>query len=188
MQTQTSQFPRRGILTLKGVISREPAKQPTAVPAAESAKTSSRPVVEFKDGVQFVLIFSCPRTFVPEGIQTPPADGGNGVTAGSAEEGLRFSKAKVDLGGLLARCTVDSINVREQKGYCRVYVNCTIAANGDGFGPWKGSYERFVRRELARVWKRAVAKLHPDGKTSLELRDICKDAVAGVTIRFAIKG
>jgi len=150
----------------------------------EPARPSpARETVRFKSGAKLVLVFGCSRRFVPAGIQVIPA-GYGGATVKTPESDRRFSKARIDLDGLMARSTVDSINVCEKNGFCRVYVKCTIGGS-QGFHFWRGAYENFVRRTLLGVWKRAILKAHPDGRILLELRESCSDDTA-VKIGFAI--
>lgn len=170
-----------------------PAKKPTAPaqkqPPKQPAKKLASELVRVADGAKFVLIFSCPASFVPEGIQTPPAGGGgNGGQSekGGDEDARRFRQVMLDLDGLMGRCLVDSINVREQQGFCRVYVNCTIGVGTErGFHFWHGAYEKFVRKELGRFWKSAVLKSHLDGRTSLEVKKPYKGDAEAI-VRFGI--
>lgn len=174
----------------------EPTRQPSAQeskkpqaqkqPAKKKLQSPTRKTVELKNGAEFVLVFGCSHRFVPEGIQKLPVAGGGGNAATESESGDRFSVVRIDLDGLMSRCIVDKINVCMQKGYCRIYVNCTITAGGEGFKFWHGAYERFIRRGMSGAWKRAVLKLHPDGCTSLELRESCQND-AEVKIGFAIE-
>jgi len=204
-----------GTLTLKGIKSYAPVQESNATPtpgkAASATKKqaaapkekslaqwrdgaikelcsprATRELVKFAKGTEFVLIFNCPRKCIPDGIQVIPAGGGSGP-AGEAVEGVRrFRKAKIDLDGLMTRCLVDKINVRQKNEHCKVYVNCTVTAEGDrGFHFWHNSYEQFVRKEMRNAWERAVLK-QTDGRTTLELRGTCEPVA--VKIGFAVEG
>ncbi len=160
-------------------------KSPHAMSHPVPAPASKRELVKFTKGTEFVLIFNCPRKFVPEGIQVLPAGGGNGAP-GDAVEKARFRKARVDLEGLESRCLVDSINIREKNGFCRVYVNCTVTAEGHrGFHFWRGVTGDFVRKEMKFAWEHTIVKKVGDRMT-LELRSACQEAE--VKIGFAIEG
>jgi|GEM_PF-4800068 len=159
---------------------------PTQEPKRQPVKQET---VTFEAGTKFVLVFGCPRVVVPEKIQVLQA-GGGGTTGATPEDAnaRRFAKVRIDLEGLMSRCVVGDINVRVRNGFCRVYVNCLIAAGGVGLGRWNDvSYGPFVRKEVTRVWKRAIMKKSTNGSTTLELRGVCKDA-AETMIRFGIEG
>ncbi|TSC63810.1 MAG: hypothetical protein G01um101491_455 [Parcubacteria group bacterium Gr01-1014_91] len=147
-------------------------KRKPEVPAKPSPKQET---VKLKDGTKFVLIFSLPRRKVPEGLQVLKQTGGAiGYTPEPQEvpQDVRFGKASIDLDGLMQRVSVDVINVCQgERDFCRVYVNCTvgIVTKSQGFGPWTGDYERFVRKNVEQVWGRAIVK-RADDKTSMELR------------------
>ncbi len=142
--------------------------------------------IRFHEGEEFVVIFGCPRHKVLDGIQVLPM----GICARGeqppAEDILRFSNAKVDLDGLLARCTVEGINVREvSEGFCEVFINCTASRKSEGFKHWAGLYEDFVRSSLPHTWAKATFKRH-DGRTSLKLRNSCAAEDTATKLFFAI--
>lgn len=142
--------------------------------------------IRFQEGEEFVIIFGCLRHKVLEGIQVLPMGTSAHGEQSSAEGVLRFSNAKVDLDGLLARCTVDGINVREvSEGFCEVFVNCTATHKGEGFKHWAGLYEDFVRSVLPHTWAKATFKRH-DGRTSLKLRNSCATEDTATKLFFAI--
>ena len=148
--------------------------------------------VKLRDDTKFVIIFSLPRRKVPEGLQVLKQCGGNvGYTPAPQEapEDVRFSKADVDLDGLMTRVSVDEINISQnERAYCTVYVNCTVGVGNkdQGFGPWTGPYEDFVRDTVDYiVWGRAIVKFGAD-KTTFELRKPV-DGNAEVKVRFAIE-
>lgn len=163
-------------------------RKPEQAPAKPTLKQET---VKLKDGTKFVVIFSLPRRLVPKGLQVMKRLGGSVGYAPDKQEApqdIRFSKADVDLDGLMARLSVDVINISEnEREFCTVYVNCTtgVGCKDQGFGPWAGDYERFVRKNVEQVWGRAIVR-HADGKTSLELRKPV-DADAEVKVRFAIE-
>lgn len=180
-----AQYEEQRKLALQRPFQRKPAPQAPAKPVLEQE------FVKMKDGTKFVVIFSLPRRKVPEGLQVQHQLGGSVGYAPDkqdAPEDVRFSKAVIDLDGLMARVSVDVINISEnERAFCRVYVNCTVGVvtKFQGFGPWAGDYERFVRKSVDEVWSRAIVK-HADGKTSLELRKPI-DGAAEVKVRFAIE-
>lgn len=150
----------------------EQKRKPEEAPAKPSPKQET---VKLADGTKFVLIFSLPRRKVPAGLQVQHKLGGSVGYAPEkqdAPEDIRFSKAVIDLDGLMTRVSVDVINISEnERDFCRVYVNCTVGVvdKFQGFGPWTGDYERFVRKNVEQVWGRAIVK-HAEDKTSMELR------------------
>ena len=162
-----------------------PKQERPAAPAP--AKKVANETIEIRNGVEFVLIFSCSRAFLPDGIQVIPMGGSNsgGAASKEPEKDVRFSNMRVDLDSLISRCSVDSFNVLGRGNYRRVYVHCTMSADGDGFKFWHGPYEDLVRKAMRGVWKRAILKDHPDDHTSLEMRDVGGDAE--VRMRFGIK-
>ncbi len=190
MQTTASAAPQRGTLTLHGIVHKKPKAAQAPTPAStKPVGKKAHELVKMKNGARFVLIFSCPQSFVRAGIQTPPAGGGSG--GGEKNEvpgGIRFEKVAVDLDGLMARCLVEQINVREKNGFCQVYVNCVVGAvDGNlGFHFWHNSYEKFVRREMLRVWNHGALQEHSDGHTSLKVKKPHKGA-AQVKLKFAIE-
>lgn len=147
--------------------------------------------VKMRDGSKFVVIFSLPRRHIPDGLQVLHMSGGTATYAPPRDEtpqDVRFSKADIDLDGLMQRVSVDVINVCQgERNFCRVYVNCTVGVGGkhQGFNAWKGPYEDFVRENVGQVWSRAIVK-HAADKTSFELRKPVKDA-AETKVRFAIE-
>lgn len=182
MQTATVIGAKLANLGFRPLPEEEPA--PVVKPKSVQKKVKQ---IQLHDGENFVLIFACPRRLVYGGIQVLPAGGGNVV--GKIVPGTgRFRKAKVDLGGLMVRCVVDTINVRERQGHCRVYVNCIVGVGEKrGFHDWHGAYEMFVRKEMARTWDRAVLKKPGgNGRTSLEVSGTY-EGDAMVELDFAIK-
>lgn len=176
----------------KGVSPRRfQAPKPDRPRAPEPEKRVANETLPLRSGVGFTLIFNCPRSFVPEGIEVSSKDEDSDQRTAAEKpkedpkSGICFNNMRVDLDGLMSRCFVDSINVHERKGYCRVYVNCIIAAGGDGFDLWRGAYEDFIRKAMRGVWKRAVLADRPDGSTSLDLRYVGGDAE--VKMFFAVK-
>lgn len=152
-------------------------------------KPLTQELVKLRTGMKFVLIFGCPRKYVPDGIQVLSAGGGNsGSARQDALKEARFGKVKADLDGLMSRCVVDSINVRESVGFCRVYVNCTVGiSDTPGLHFWSGgAYEAFVRKSLAHTWGRAILKEQGD-RISLEMRNVMSGGDAAVKLRFAIE-
>lgn len=142
--------------------------------------------IRFQEGEEFVIIFGCPRHKVLDGIQVLPKGTPARGAQPPAEGVLRFSNAKVDLDGLLARCTVDGINVcAVSEGFCEVFINCTASRKSEGFKYWAGLYEDFVRSVLPHTWAKAVFKRH-DGRTSLSLRNLCAAEDTAMKLFFAI--
>lgn len=172
-------------LALQRPPQRKPAQQASAKPALKQE------AVKLKDGTKFVIIFSLPRRKVPEGLQVMHQVGGGVGYAPDKQDSpddVRFSKADIDLDGLMSRVSVDVINISEnEREFCRVYVNCTvgIVAKFQGFGPWTGDYERFVRKNVEQIWGRAIVRC-ADDKASLELRKPV-EGDAEVKVRFAIE-
>lgn len=146
---------------------------------------------------QFVLVFECDPDQVPsnhakKGVQMVPMSGGSGGSAHpEATEIGRYKMATVDLKSLMARVSVDNINVVRMRGVCHVYVNCTVVASGErGWSTWgksnDGIYRKFVTGMLSgTAWKTSVVREFDD-KTSLSLRRIAKEPAEAV-IRFEIK-
>lgn len=180
-----AQYEEQRKLALQRPFQRKPAQQAPAKPAL------AQETVKLKDGVKFVVIFSLPRRKVPEGLQVQHQLGGSVGYAPEKQdtpEDVRFSKAVIDLDGLMQRVSVDVVNISEnERGFCRVYVNCTvgIGAKDQGFGPWSGDYARFVRKNVGQIWGRAIVRC-ADDKTSLELRKPV-EGDAEVKVRFAIE-
>lgn len=162
-----------------------------AIAKAGVVRAPAQELVKLRDGAKLVIIFSLPRRHVPAGIQVLHVCGGptSDTAQQEAPKDTRFSKAEVDLDGLMQRVSVDVINVCEgERGFCRVYVNCTVGVGGKfpGFKAWTGLYEDFVRGSIERIcWNRAILR-STDAKTSLELRKPL-DAGAEMKIRFAIE-
>lgn len=171
---------------------RAPIQEPKkVVPQASPARPSvKQEMVKLKDGAKFVIIFSLPRRKVPQELQVLRQCGGQPVAVADGEltpQDVRFSKADVDLDGLMQRVSVDVINICQgERNFCRVYVNCTVGVGGkfQGFGPWTGEYEQFVRKNVEQVWSRAILKVGND-KTSFELRKPV-EGMPETIIRFAI--
>lgn len=134
-----------------------------------------------------VVIFGCPRHKVLDGIQMFPMGTFARGTQPPAEDVLRFSNVKVDFDGLLARCTIDGINVcAVNDGFCEVFINCTASCKGEGFKYWAGLYEDFVRSTLPHTWAKATFRRH-DGRTSLKLRNPCAAEDTAAKLFFAIE-
>lgn len=180
-----AQYEEQRKLALQRPFQRKPAPQ---APAKTALKQET---VKLKDGSKFVVIFSLPRRKVPEGFQVLHQVGcsvGYAPDKQDTPEDVRFSKAIIDLDGLMTRVSVDVINISEnEREFCRVYVNCTVGVvtKFQGFGPWVGDYERFVRKNVEQIWGRAIVRC-ADDKTSLELRKPI-DGNAEVKVRFAIE-
>lgn len=203
METVTATTPRiTGTLHIKKKASgpaQTPAAKPVSKPAATSApRPAARPapkreLVSFRRGREFTVVFSLPRRFVPEGIQVVSESGGGGQGKQEASEDIRFGNAKLDLAGLLSRCVVGPINVRENsKGYCRVYVNCTAGVKPEevdkaGLYHWMGgAYEPFVRKQLALIYSRVIVRTVGE-KMFLEMRKVLDVRDADAIVRFAVE-
>lgn len=200
MQEATATPRIHGTLHLPKRGSSAPAvATPAAVqkPAATTAqKPAARPVakqelIKLKRGTDFTVIFSCPRRKVPEKIQVIPAGGDYAAPSEpevAADKAPRFADAKLDLSGLLSRCSIKGFSIRSNANdFCRVYVNCEVGTGELGFNVWAGgAYESFVRKNLTRIWKRAIVG-QSNGHPSLELRKVMDVQDAATVVRFAIE-
>lgn len=133
--------------------------------------------IELSEGEKFLLIFSVFRKHIREEIAVIHESGGseNGNNKRQTVEFPSFHEVRVDLPSLIGRSLVDSINVRSQGDYCRVYVNCITGMKGEvGFNHWKGPYEDLVNWAMMKNWKKAIHR-KIDGRESLELRNFCDE-------------
>lgn len=145
--------------------------------------------IYFHQNRSFLLIFTCARCIVPEGIQVHPFCGGNTSSSLPPEEGVRrFSEATVDFGGLMSRCSVESINVVGDEKHCEVYLECVATSAGGGLRHWEGLYGDFVRKRLnGYVWKSATYKPNGSGgRPSLKCSGVSKGA-ATTRVFFVIE-
>ena len=116
--------------------------------------------IGFHVAQEFVVKFICPRNKIPDGIQVVPVSGGNSGGGPQSGQTNNFRKVRLDLSGLLSRCTVQSMHVAGlDETRCLVYVNCIVVPGGAGFGAWAGGiYEHLIRSGLSRAWDKAVLR------------------------------
>lgn len=162
-----------------------PQKRPPQKPSRARQVTVTEKVA-FQDGETFRIMLIVPRRLVPNGIQVLPAGGGQAPSSAPADDGRRrFRNAVIDLDGLMARATVERINVTEgANGFCTVYVECACTAGGEGFKHWAGAYENFVRPLLERPWDRITAKVV--APAFLRMQGKCEKDDIATKIHFAI--
>lgn len=174
------------------VVTPAPATAPAEAPKPATRPTATQELITLKRGTEFTVVFSLPHSVVPKEIQVNPAGGGYTAPSksGVAEnQAPRFADAKLDLSGLLSRCSIKGFSVRSNANdFCRVYVNCEVGTGELGFNVWAGgAYESFVRKNLNRVWHRAIIGQMND-HPSLELRKVMDEARRPETVlRFAIE-
>lgn len=190
MHTQTAQPQSSAMaIALKQAGIKTKRQQPRRARSSDKPAQHRQVLVEkisLDNGQPFRIALSVPRRLVPRGIQVLPTSGGGKASGpASGDDGRRrFRNAMIDLDGLMARATVNRINVVESNGFCTVYLECTSTAGGEGFKPhWAGTYEDFLRPLLERAWERVTVK--PSAPAFLRLRGKC-DTDITTKLHFAI--
>ena len=141
--------------------------------------------LHLKEGQNLCLMFDCPIETLPEGVKIMPAGAGSACIKNPTDN-FQITDVKIDLDGLLSRCSVQSFIVCKgvYKRSVRVYMNAVVQAGKSNKVALASN-----RALLCRIVKNtfSVITIRSTGTHLSIILGKPAEGVNGKKIRFAIK-